>query len=57
LMLEAAPWNSTGAVELGTLTLTGTLALAGGATGTTGTTGTTVVATEGISGVEVAGGT
>jgi hypothetical protein len=54
LMLEAAPWNSTGAVELGTLTLTGTLALAGGATGTTGTT---VVATEGISGVEVAGGT
>lgn len=51
MILEAAPWNSTGAVELGTLTLTGTLALAGGATGTI------VVATEGTSGVEVAGGT
>ena len=47
---EAAPSNSTGAVALGTLTLTGTLALAGGAAGT-------VVATEGTSGVDETGGT
>ena len=59
---DAAPSNSAGAVELGTLPLVGTLTLAGGASGesvvrTGETTGATVVATDGTSGVEVTGGT
>lgn len=60
--LAAAPSNSIGAVELGTLPLAGTLTLAGGATGvsvvrTGGTTGALVVATDGTSDVDVTGGT
>ena len=58
---EAAPWNSTGAVELGTLPLAGTLTLAGGATGAsvvrTGGAAGALVTTDGTSGVAVTGGT
>ena len=61
-MLEAAPRNSGGALGLGTLPLTGTLALAGGATGesvvmTGGAAGALVVDTNGTSGTAVTGGT
>ena len=58
---EAAPWNSSGAVELGTLPLAGTLTLAGGATGAsvvrTGGAAGALVTTDGTSGVGVTGGT
>ena len=60
-MLEAAPSNWIGAVELGTLPLAGTLTLAGGATGAsvvkTGGAAGSLVTTDGTSGVGVTGGT
>lgn len=60
-MLDAAPWNSIGAVELGTLPLAGTLTLAGGATGAsvvrTGGAAGALVTIDGTSALGVTGGT
>lgn len=61
-MFEAAPSNSTGGVELGTLPLAGTLTLAGGATGESvvkagAATDSIVVTTEGTFGADMTDGT
>lgn len=61
LMPDAAPWNSIGAVELGTLPLAGTLTLAGGVTGAnvvkTGGAAGALVTIDETSGADVTGGT